>query len=155
MHGRFLLLACHVFVIGTSNLMMPCTIIHSSHNTLLSIRVYIFHICTLCVPMSVPAFMGCMYKPLLPPWGLEPGRETGTQWRFSTPCTSLVVFSLLLCSHLSELHRYFRCEWRVFPLSLEQPTRLHLHCGPFRPRTRSFWDSPEDSWESLSVCSVS
>lgn len=81
-----------------------------------SIRVYIFHVCTLYVPVCVPALMGCMYKPLLLPWGLDPGREIGTQWRFSMPCSSLVVFSLLLCSHLSKLHKNFSCEWRVFSL---------------------------------------
>ena len=73
--------------------------------------------------MCVPALKGCMFKPLLLPWGLDPGREIGTQWRFSMPCSSLVVFSLLLCSHLSKLHKNFSCEWRLFSL---EPSTANL-----------------------------
>lgn len=69
------------------------------------------------------------------------------------PCPAAALLSShCYCAHISQsCTKILAVSGEFFPWSPEQPTCLHLHCGPFRPRTRSFRDSPGDSWESLSV----
>lgn len=69
------------------------------------------------------------------------------------PCPAAALLSAhYYCAHISQsCTKILAVSGEFFPLSPEQPTCLPLHCGPFRPRTRSFRDLPGDSWESLSV----
>lgn len=117
--------------------------------------VYIFYPCLyfprLCFVSAVyvlHAQQGVCISPFSFLGVLEPDAWSGTQWRFFMPCSSLVVFSLLLCSHLSKLHKILAVSGEFFT-SLGNLSPSSLWSLP--PKAASFRDLPGDSWESLSV----